>query len=921
MATEEFKIKTEVELDTKEAEAKLKSFVNGQNKPLEVDLKLKNLNSALNKDLKSLNTKINNQLEIKPESLKGFEQLDNALKNIQTRLKGMKNLLNNGQINIFNIDGANPKLFDDNLKSIENYVKKVEKGYQKIKEAKDKVDSKPKNNIIDLDKAENDAKKFANRIDALKLQFNNLKLNAIGIDNLDSINNQLDNLKAKARESALNGLGVNTPEIDRENKVLQEKYKLLQKIQSEYKSFEKFKLDFGESIDKDSLQEVENLFRNITQKITSMDDLELDFNLDSFRTFLDNIKTSLKKDLKLDIDLSKTEESYLKFFNNLEVLKFELQKLKGLDIDIIGEDNFKKIENRIDQLRNKAGDNLLKGKSLKDSDVDLGYKNLKEQEKLLKRVQSEYSKFQNKKGILEDLIGIESISKIENEFKEAFSKISSMENLELDFDLNKLFKRLKDVDNAYKIQIETDKAENQINKFQNKLEELKYKFNNLDIDLIGEDNFNKLKNQIKNIENETKNILYGTSNKKISDFDLDIKNLKEQERLLNKVLNTYNRFNEKRDILNNIVDKESLNEVDKEFNKIISKITSMKNLKSDFNMNNFFDSIKKVDKDFELEVDNSKAIDSLEKFENKLDVLKHNFNKLDLNLIGKDNISKIENDINSIFNKAKNNIANGLKIESPEIQADLNNLKEQLKLLKKVQSLYNKFNQTKSNLSPDIDTSELKEIDDIFDRVIKKISSMKDLKLDFDMDGFAHSVEKADNSIKKMNTNFTGIRKIASDFKNEIASYTIGEMLGDAVTDFARGLGQAYMELDRSMREIKKVANPSDIDTKSELNAIRKEAIGIAKDVGMASSDVQNSIASALQAGIGGMKESIEVAKQSMILANVGDMTQDSASKAINTVVKSFQLSPLKEYQLEVGNTVKKTTELKNAMDMMNYAG
>ena len=123
------------------------------------------------------------------------------------------------------------------------------------------------------------------------------------------------------------------------------------------------------------------------------------------------------------------------------------------------------------------------------------------------------------------------------------------------------------------------------------------------------------------------------------------------------------------------------------------------------------------------------------------------------------------------------------------------------------------------------------------------------------------------------------------------------------------------------MREIKKVAQPSDIDTKSELNAIRKEAIGIAKDVGMASSDVQNAIGSALQAGIGGMKESIEVAKQSMILANVGDMTQDSASKAINTVVKSFDLNPLKSYQVAVNGTIKKTTELKNAMDMMNFAG
>ena len=175
--------------------------------------------------------------------------------------------------------------------------------------------------------------------------------------------------------------------------------------------------------------------------------------------------------------------------------------------------------------------------------------------------------------------------------------------------------------------------------------------------------------------------------------------------------------------------------------------------------------------------------------------------------------------------------------------------------------------------------------------------------------------------MSKTKTDFLGIKKIASDFKSELASYTLGDVLGDAVTDFARDIGHSYIELDRSMREIKKVAEPDDIDSMSELNNIRKEAIDIAKDVGMASSDVQNSVASALQAGIGGMKESIEVAKQSMILANVGDMTQDSASKAINTVVKSFQLSPLKEYQLEVGNTVKKTTELKNAMDMMNFAG
>lgn len=320
-------------------------------------------------------------------------------------------------------------------------------------------------------------------------------------------------------------------------------------------------------------------------------------------------------------------------------------------------------------------------------------------------------------------------------------------------------------------------------------------------------------------------------------------------------------------------------------------------------------------------IDMSKSIDELKKFENKLEGLKYRFNNFDINIVGAENIQKIENDIENIFDRAKKRSNQGLKAESPEIQKEIQNLREQEKLIRKIQTLYSNFQIKKIELEDIIDKSSIEQIDNIFRDAFKSISDMKDLKLDFNADALTNAMRNMNREMSKTKTDFLGIKKIASDFKSELASYTLGDILGDAVTDFARDIGHSYIELDRSMREIKKVAEPDDINSMSKLNNIRKEAINIAKDVGMASSDVQNSIASALQAGIGGMKESIEVAKQSMILANVGDMTQDSASKAINTVVKSFQLSPLKEYQLEVGNTVKKTTELKNAMDMMNFAG
>ncbi|EML6501647.1 hypothetical protein PIT23_003051 [Clostridioides difficile] len=66
------------------------------------------------------------------------------------------------------------------------------------------------------------------------------------------------------------------------------------------------------------------------------------------------------------------------------------------------------------------------------------------------------------------------------------------------------------------------------------------------------------------------------------------------------------------------------------------------------------------------------------------------------------------------------------------------------------------------------------------------------------------------------------------------------------------------------------------------------------------------------------MQESIAAARQSMILANVGDMSVDDASSAVNTIINGFRIEPLKEMQVQVGNTTKKTTELTAAMDMLN---
>lgn len=163
--------------------------------------------------------------------------------------------------------------------------------------------------------------------------------------------------------------------------------------------------------------------------------------------------------------------------------------------------------------------------------------------------------------------------------------------------------------------------------------------------------------------------------------------------------------------------------------------------------------------------------------------------------------------------------------------------------------------------------------------------------------------------------------RFKTDLRNSFMGMTPGFLLGDGIRRTVGGMIQAYKELDVSTTNIKKVADPADVRTTKQLDNIRKAAIKTAKDVGMSSADVQNSIATALQSGMGSMKASAEVARKSMILANVGDMNKEDASAAVNTIVKSFNLNPLAKMKMNVRGVRKETTQLAESMDILNHLG
>lgn len=64
----------------------------------------------------------------------------------------------------------------------------------------------------------------------------------------------------------------------------------------------------------------------------------------------------------------------------------------------------------------------------------------------------------------------------------------------------------------------------------------------------------------------------------------------------------------------------------------------------------------------------------------------------------------------------------------------------------------------------------------------------------------------------------------------------------------------------------------------------------------------------------------MEVAKQTMMLGNVGELDQETASSAVNTMIKGFDIDPVTKFNKQVNGTSKEVTQLTTSMDALNFA-
>ena len=110
-------------------------------------------------------------------------------------------------------------------------------------------------------------------------------------------------------------------------------------------------------------------------------------------------------------------------------------------------------------------------------------------------------------------------------------------------------------------------------------------------------------------------------------------------------------------------------------------------------------------------------------------------------------------------------------------------------------------------------------------------------------------------------------------------------------------------------------------DNIKETTAFKTEEINKEQDNNRSTKDTIQAIADTIQMSGLGMEASTMVAEQTMMLANVAEMTQEAASKGVVTMLSAFNLDPLKEVPLVIDGATKSVNQMVDAMDKINYVG
>lgn len=153
------------------------------------------------------------------------------------------------------------------------------------------------------------------------------------------------------------------------------------------------------------------------------------------------------------------------------------------------------------------------------------------------------------------------------------------------------------------------------------------------------------------------------------------------------------------------------------------------------------------------------------------------------------------------------------------------------------------------------------------------------------------SIDEAGNAITKLVKSEKNLNMVQKAFSSvgkkfgEILNYTIASVsIYEIFNFFKRGIS-VVQEFDAAMVEIKKVSK----DTEQALKSFGKEAYNIASEIGSTGVEIINSAADWEKLGYA-IEDASELAKNSALYSNVGDMEIDVATEHMISTLKAFNI-------------------------------
>lgn len=659
-------------------------------------------------------------------------------------------------------------------------------------------------------------------------------------------------------------------------------------------------------------------------------------------------ETPFKIKTGIELDTSKAEADLKKFTeNNKNIKDIDIQvKLDYNDV-LTG---LKSIKEEIDKI-NKTKVNI----SADTSELKDNYK------KALNDVQKQFENTElinpeqaiNSKEIIAKYKDVFStISKLNKQLSSGINDDVALDSFakidELGKQLDKLRKRIKPKDLEL-FDFKQDNSEivdinKQILNLTNNVEKLdknlkSVNFKTVDTSYVEDSltNFLKIISQLDKYDNVDISITVNDLKNKMSDIDTVIKNLKELER----IKNNFNKLSP--DIKSNL-GEDYFKEIETQITKLENSVKSVDGtftVMSSVVKNTLKETknaIKVEAKNIENELKESLKVDkAIGNFEEQFKKLEKSFNSINFkNVDTSDIVNKIKELSEHIdYLKKTSNDEIDIEVDINKALSEVKELKDVIKNLKDFDKLKGIFNDIKDSIKNTLGEdyvskleSQLNELESAvynLDGVFERLSgSMKD-----SFSEAIANIKLVQNEMKqasKITEDFGNVARSSinngfiDNFKSSFTAYTLGDIAGDTVINTIRGITDAYIEMDAAITNIKKVADENEINSVDKLENIKNTAIDVAKEVGKSSSDVMNAIADTLQAGIGNMQTSIDVAKQTMMLANVGDIDQETASSAVNTMINGFNIDAVTKFKKEINGTQVEVTELTQTMDALNHA-